>query len=288
MFRQVGNRAPQTTYARQPPRSNAGSTKFPRGSRVPDSRAGQTANRDLAFLDPVTDTIAPAMNNPLLTVEAARWNKIGRRWSIILAVLLTVNLSLVVVAVSGYVSERFPTQANGERTDGDAAGDAAAGTDSSVDTNVTGKEPGDSASQGDSEPTPPSPEYAAIGEQVVIAPVVTSDDISPSLPVESGAAPAPDEPQAELVIINPPTTGGVVRFLLNEIEVSLEPGQGQRIAGQRAHRILFHRGDEFENVELTLEPGVFAFSVTKDGWQLEAAGDKADELLQSCRHVETN
>jgi hypothetical protein len=258
------------------------------------------ANYDLRFLDPTNCRNVFVMNNPLLVVEAARWNKVGRRWSIILAVLLSVNLSLVVVAVSGYAVSRSPDQVQVDPSPDLAQTQQAAGNDAGAVTPTTENATANNATVTPTGPVTPVatpaatsgepvteglapiiniPEYAANGENIVPAPVVIAGDNS-SEPIQSNTGKTSDEPTATLVIANPAGTGGVVSFLVDDTVVSLQAGELRRIEGQTQHRVVFHPGDQRDNVELTLETGVFAFSVTTAGWQLGPAGAQAKELLK--------
>jgi hypothetical protein len=227
------------------------------------------------------------MNNPLLVVEPAHWNKIGRRWSIILAVLLTVNLSMVLVAVSAYAVGLSPLQAQIEQPVPPAAKDVDPAIDAPAVAKTDTPAPNEpvSASAEPSEPADPAapitttPQYAVGDEPTTPQPVFIAEG-TPAEPLEIGTP-----PQEALVIANPARNGGAVHFLVDDIAVSLEAGELRRIECQPRRRIVFHPGNQLTNVELTLEPGVFAFSVTTAGWRLESAGAEAKVLLKWCRPV---
>jgi hypothetical protein len=96
----------------------------------------------------------------------------------------------------------------------------------------------------------------------------------------------PEIPRDVLIVINPPTTGGMVHFLLDGAVVSLAPGELARVLAKGSRLVQFHRGDDFGNEELRAESGVFAFAVSDRGWTLAEAEDRvAADLLQICRPV---
>lgn len=237
------------------------------------------------------------MNSSLRHIEAARWNKLGRRWSIILGTLLTVNLSLVAVAVRGYTQNRQgAVNPVAEVPEADTAEDCLL-VENPVEQQPTS-----------SESAPPTVAEAAVAELTVVetAPLETSEpaavvdavpagvsgDASP-LPVVAVATPEPAvEPAREplvvqvnpvLVIVNPRLTGGSVHFLVDDAVVSLEPGEFQWIAGDAARQVVFHPGDTFEDVELTLTSGVYVFEVSSEGWQLTESCDEVESVLKTCR-----
>ena len=231
------------------------------------------------------------MNNPLLVVEAARWNKIGRRWSILLGVLLTVNLSLVVVAVRGYVVGQPPEPslaAGPEGSDVTATSLATANalpSETGAESGETGTTTGGLDQIVNSGETATPGGTAPIDGQPTNATAANPTDKTPVAPVETSGPPTPTERSAELIILNPHETGGAVHFLVDDQFVSLEAGEYRRISTDTSRRVVYHKGDEFENVALSLEAGVFTFSVTAEGWQLDPAGSEADVMLALGREV---
>jgi hypothetical protein len=137
--------------------------------------------------------------------------------------------------------------------------------------------------------------------QETIAPVLTgSDEVTSNEATGAGAsweraagpagAPSSEQPkqiaQEMLVVINPPTTGGVVHFLLDGEIVSLAPGELARVLAKESRLVQFHRGDDFGDEELRLVTGVYAFAVSERGWTLaEAETAFAARLLEVCRPV---
>jgi len=92
-----------------------------------------------------------------------------------------------------------------------------------------------------------------------------------------------------LVIINGPTTGGIVHYVVDTGVFSLLPGEFQRLEGRQQRRIAFHRGDDLDFSERMVGEGVFVFGLGDAGWELRGTtSDAADQLLSTCRPVSTN
>jgi hypothetical protein len=85
---------------------------------------------------------------------------------------------------------------------------------------------------------------------------------------------AAEDDQAQLVLFNPPETGGPVHFLVDGRPYSLAPGARSQLAGDRPRRIRFDRGEDFGEAVRELSAGDFEFRVTEKGWRLEAAASR--------------
>ena len=74
----------------------------------------------------------------------------------------------------------------------------------------------------------------------------------------------------ELVLVNPPNGGGTIRYLVNGHAFTMPSGHSQRLPGGREWRIHFHRGGDFDDVEMVLRSGTYEFRASEAGWQLWA------------------
>jgi hypothetical protein len=70
-----------------------------------------------------------------------------------------------------------------------------------------------------------------------------------------------------LLLTNPSDSGGLIRYLVNGDEHTLEPGGSQHLHEGR-WLIEFHRGGEFGETAYTLRGGSYRFEVTERGWDL--------------------
>lgn len=80
-----------------------------------------------------------------------------------------------------------------------------------------------------------------------------------------------------VTLVNPTQTRGTVHFLLNGQISSLTPGQSRKFEDGDAWAIEFHRGGEFGDAVFTLSQGVYSFKVTRNGWDLSPADDRAEQ-----------
>jgi hypothetical protein len=104
-------------------------------------------------------------------------------------------------------------------------------------------------------------------------------DVSPS-PEQTQASEVP----AGLVIINPPTTGGEVHFLLEDEVVSLQPGEFHVVAEIDERVVKFDRGEDFGFVEQKVSDEAWVFAVGPRGWRFQLVDrTAAAEHLQRCR-----
>jgi hypothetical protein len=144
---------------------------------------------------------------------------------------------------------------------------------------------------------PPSPVTTQPGDGQKVAETVI--DNPPANPVTSNNATVitDETPSATdtvvasltdtLVIINPPGTGGVVHYVLDEKTISLQPGEYFQIPSGEQRRVNFHRGGDLSDVELNVEAGAYVFSVSDAGWELSpAAAAVCSRLLTICRQIQ--
>jgi hypothetical protein len=101
----------------------------------------------------------------------------------------------------------------------------------------------------------------------------------------SPAAPAslPEVPPG-LVLINPPSTGGAVHFLLAEEIITLQPGEFHAVAEIDERLIKFDRGEGFGLVEQKVSGEVWMFAVGPRGWHFQLIDrERAATHLKGCR-----
>jgi hypothetical protein len=132
---------------------------------------------------------------------------------------------------------------------------------------------------------PPAASEATLPLAEAATPIAIPEDVNESTPESSPSdfeptplssvetLPAASQPvnpaddESRLVIENPRETGGMVRFLVDGNVASLRPGESLTLRAG-ATRIQFHRGDDFENVDVEISHGTYQFSPTKTGWTL--------------------
>lgn len=74
-----------------------------------------------------------------------------------------------------------------------------------------------------------------------------------------------------VVIRNPITNGGAVRYMVDRNIYTLKPGELQRLDPGELGVVRYHRGGEFGDARLVLSPGVYEFAVSARGWELSRA-----------------
>jgi hypothetical protein len=85
-----------------------------------------------------------------------------------------------------------------------------------------------------------------------------------AVPNENGAA--RNAPQIQ--IMNDPSSGGSVRFLVDGREHSLQSGSSMTLSADRSHKVEFNSGGTAGDRAFTVSSGVYRFKVAKDGWML--------------------
>ncbi len=80
-----------------------------------------------------------------------------------------------------------------------------------------------------------------------------------------------------LVLMNAPSSGGEVTYLVDRVVFSLKPGERHVLTAGASRRIQFHRGGDFGDAEVTAAGGAYLFDVTERGWDLRGVG-AADEV----------
>jgi hypothetical protein len=223
------------------------------------------------------------MNNSMLSVETLRWQKARRRWTLMLGGLLTVNASLVVIALAGYantapqpIAERGPAESAPEATDLAATVPAPAATELPSENPV--EQPATS-----SEVTSPG---SGAGDPVATLPSITE---STTADLGSSTASLPTalaiDPFA-IVVVNPSENGGAVSFLFHDAVFTLEAGEFVSLSACDDTQILYHKGDELDDAQCDCQPGIYVFDVSASGWQLAAPSDvDGAALLSTCRQV---
>jgi hypothetical protein len=89
-----------------------------------------------------------------------------------------------------------------------------------------------------------------------------------------------------IVIINPPGTGGIVHFVMGDRTVSLMPAEYIRMNAQSGKRMAFHRGGDLGDVEMQVNPSAYQFNVSQTGWELAPIRPaELDRLLEICQPI---
>jgi hypothetical protein len=223
------------------------------------------------------------MNETELHNETERCRKLARRWAIVLAALLITNLTLVAAALSGArdgsksvaVEQREPVVEvveNGDQQPDQTGGvaDDPPERPALVEHPTTSDTTNAAGSQS-----------ASSSNQTPDASVTTGD-----CPESTGSAAIGVELPA-LVLINPPASGGVVYYVVDDKVFSLLPGEYQELPGETPRRLVFHKGDDFDDFDRLVGPGACSFAVGSNGWQLvELPALAAERLLSNCRRAE--
>jgi hypothetical protein len=235
------------------------------------------------------------MNEQIDDLDCSTFLRRARRWTIGLVLLLSVNFSLVAIAL-GYGATR------------PSAGPLAAATPIAPATELApppqiSVPPAPSVPQPPQQPQPidplPPPATDSPQSPVPPAPPVPTDlppvaiaqtpEPTPPAPAQPAAEPPPEnvvpDPAADsLIIINPHTTGGPVHFAIEGVVYRLDPGQYRELQGSRERKVEYHQGDDFGYAAHRLMRGTHAFDIQDSGWKLlpiETA-TQARKLLEAC------
>jgi len=259
------------------------------------------------------------MNHSKLPIDNAQWKRIGRRRFTMLAILLSINVSLVVLGVNSQLNRASIAAA------ATLANDSQKLADSTEPAPTTGDQQATVTPNHSSSPPQVENPVAAISEvpiadsqPQVARQIAEPTGAIPSLP-PNAAAPTPaeesivseqfhldsfktspktqyssddfgqgaaDDTSQLLTIINPPSTRGTVHYLIAGNLHSLSPGEYHRLEGGSVRQIQFHQGDDLGDTERALSSGFFVFSVGNDGWELvERPADIGRRLLRTCRSI---
>ena len=96
----------------------------------------------------------------------------------------------------------------------------------------------------------------------------------------SNSSPLEQHKPKPLRLINPRETGGDIHYAVDGESFSLRPGEFHELPQDTAHRIEFHRGDEFGYAELELGAGDYVFGVGSKGWNLAPEMGQPDPSLR--------
>lgn len=227
---------------------------------------------------------------------------ISPRWGLLLSILLLVNLSLVAWAAA-FVPEEWPTAGPS------AASPPAPATAPPVASHppaplVAHTEAVVPAVEGPNSPPRAAEIAATSAEPAPIASIQaewapepqseSSDtELSESGPshLEPRESASPAAPRAQLpkapvglVVINPPSTGGAVHFLLEDEVITLGPGEFHLVVETAERVVKFDRGEDFGVVEQKVSDEVWTFAVGPRGWHFQQVErDQAGRHLQGCR-----
>jgi hypothetical protein len=260
------------------------------------------------------------MNQSLQNADPSHWNKVRRRWTLVVGVLLTMNGVLVVLAIAGYSNEA-PRPSAGPAASGVAVAtvessgkadeplapiEAAADGTTKVETANSETANVETASveapriattleptlDDDAAAAPSNTRGTDVGEPMETTPIetnVVTESYDAATPEAGADAPLSIEPAinpASMLIVNPSANGGAVYYVLAGRVFGLEPGEYQELAPQPGYMIIFHRGDDLDDVQRDVASGVFVFDVDAEGWQLnESKGPQAAAVLRGCRKV---
>lgn len=244
------------------------------------------------------------MNNPLLSVETLRWNRVRRRWTLVLGGLLTINASLVVIALAGYRSERTEPLAVASDVQALPVEPVVAVVATTVVETPDAPTPESTTLDARPEPaTMPAPELAAdtsADTPVTNALATNSLTAEPAttlpVPATTATVDAPSEASSlpnfpvidptAILVVNSPDNGGPVSFLFDQTVFTLEPGEFVALAACDDTQIVYHKGDELEDAECDCPPGIYVFAASTSGWQLSAANDLLGRaMLSACRQA---
>lgn len=87
-------------------------------------------------------------------------------------------------------------------------------------------------------------------------------------PVPTNVAPGPAYSGAPVTIVNPASNNTVLSYSLNGTPYTMQPGQSQQFAEDRAWTIEFSRGGNFGSARYGLFAGQYTFGPTERGWEL--------------------
>ena len=216
------------------------------------------------------------MNETFDDIDLAACSRRARRWAIGLVCLLAVNGSLVALALGGFgAAEPRPVAARPISTPLPAA-----------------KKP---AAPLGTVPVPNKPDAPLAAKVPPKEPPAAAELTADNPPAEDPPSPPINPPPAppvnvvpvavdSLILMNPSTTGGEVRFAVDGEVHRLEAGEFLELPGRRERQIEFHRGDDFGYAKHQLDAGALAFGVGEAGWTLTLLkSDAARELLRTCR-----
>lgn len=113
--------------------------------------------------------------------------------------------------------------------------------------------------------------YSSVPATPIVQGVVPAQPVVVSRPPQNvvpgmGGQPAPVP--GRITILNPPGSGGEVRYRLNDSDFVIKEGFAQTIENDRNWIVHFDSGGSAGEVRYTLSPGTFKFKVTETGWNL--------------------
>ena len=181
------------------------------------------------------------MNEPPIDIDAVPWKKIGRRWRTVLCAMLFINGVTVVWAVC----DKAMTAPEGT---------AMARAAETQDVAATAEQPAAAESDGPAPANATQPEIAIEAPRQVVASAQSDEQTSTGTPVVvalDGEPPSNHDAELDLagtlLIINPPTTGGVVHYMVDDQSVSLMPSEYRRLSVDDKLRVQYHRGGDLAN-----------------------------------------
>jgi hypothetical protein len=220
---------------------------------------------------------------------------ISPKWGFLLSVLLLVNLSLVAWAAA-FVPDQRPAAGSPRTASPPVPVTAPPVVSHQPVPGVALAEAVVPAVEVPNSPPPAAETAAPTASNEEPAPIVSSavewapepqSEATQPEPRES-ATPAtttqPSEVPAGLVVINPPSTGGAVHFLLAEEVITLQPGEFHVVAEIDERVVKFDRGGDFGQVEQKVSGEVWMFAVGSRGWHFRLVDrERAARHLEGCR-----
>ena len=109
----------------------------------------------------------------------------------------------------------------------------------------------------------------------VLPPMGVVTNPVPGMIDSQSTQPAANQPTAEIVLRNPPTSGGRVHYSLNEFQYTINPGESQRIPADRSWTLRFDNGLG-NTLSVPLQPDTtYYFQVSEQtGWDVLPAASE--------------
>lgn len=115
------------------------------------------------------------------------------------------------------------------------------------------------------------------GNDVAVRLVQYEGRQSNSIPSKAGGT--GNAPQIQ--IVNDPSSGGIVRFLVDGSEQSLQSGSSMNLSADRSHKVEFNSGGSAGDRRFTVSSGLYRFKVAQDGWMLYRSSSPPVAAAQS-------
>jgi hypothetical protein len=108
------------------------------------------------------------------------------------------------------------------------------------------------------------PADETLAAEPALAPTPPEVVLPRELSLQDDAAPC-------IILENADPSGTPVGYLVDGEVHWLAPGQHHALPGDGPHQVVFHRGGDFDDAHMVLEPGHYHFRATAEGWTLDPA-----------------